>query len=156
MAVSENEGSTLYLEDRGGTGGRPLAQLDGEATIDLSPDGTRLAWAAPVKSGEAPSRALYIIDLPGGRPPAAGSATPQSGGSPPPLTGDDFVAAFFWSPDGTKIAYFVHVICARRQRTGPPDDAQDPQRTNRRRANGCELSPEPIFRRLAPGVRPVR
>ena len=107
MAVSENEGSTLYLEDRGGTGGRPLAQLDGDATIDLSPDGTRLAWAAPVKSGEAPSRALYIIDLPGGRPPAAGSATPQSGGSPPPLTGDDFVAAFFWSPDGTKIAYFV-------------------------------------------------
>ena len=115
MAVNENAGYTLYLEDRSAAVGRRLAHLEGDATIDLSPDGTRLAWAAQGKSGEPVSRKLFVLDLP------RGSAA-QVGAAPRLLTGDDFVAAFFWSPDGTKIAYFT-------TSTAPDESAEDQQLT---------------------------
>jgi Tol biopolymer transport system component len=108
MAVSENAGSTLYFEDRGGGEARPLAPFKGDATLDLSPDGKRLAWAARGTSGEELSRQLFLLDLPGGQPPRAGSAAAAAAiGTPRSPTGSDFVAAFSWSPDGSKIAYFV-------------------------------------------------
>jgi TolB protein len=104
MAVSENAGSTLYFEDRGGADAKPLAQVQGAATFDLSPDGRRLAWSA---AGRASVRSLYVLDLPGGRPSADAAAASVPGSVPRPVTGNDFVEAFFWSPDGSKIAYFV-------------------------------------------------
>jgi len=72
--------------------------------MDLSPDGRRLAWAA---GGPEKSRRLFVLDLPGGRLTSGAPAASPARASPRALTGDDFVAAFFWSPDGSKIAYFV-------------------------------------------------
>jgi TolB protein len=112
MAVSENAGSTLYLEDRAGTSGRPLARVEGDATMDLSPDGTRLAWAAPAHSGEESSRKLFVLDL-------RGTAASPAAASPRSLIGEDFVTAFFWSPDGSKIAYFAPAVAAAGQGSDP-------------------------------------
>ncbi len=105
MTVSENAGATLYLEDPAGSTSRPLARVEGDATLDLSPDGTRLAWAAPARGGDDSTRRLFVLDV---RGPAASpaAATPRS------PTGDDFVTAFFWSPDGSKIAYFAPATSA--------------------------------------------
>jgi len=111
MAVSDRVGSTLYLADSGGAPGQALAHLDGSATIDLSPDGRRLAWSAPPADGDPGKRSLFVLDLasrnpvqPGGAPGGSAGGSPSS---PRSLTGEDYVAAFSWSPDGSKIAYFV-------------------------------------------------
>jgi len=110
MAVGDTEGSTLYLADSSGAPGRTLAHVDGSATLDLSPDGKRLAWSARPAGGDPSRRSLYVLDL-DGRAPPAGAARRDSGdglrSSPRSLSGDDYVAAFSWSPDGSKIAYFV-------------------------------------------------
>jgi Tol biopolymer transport system component len=103
MAVSDAVGSTLYLADSGGGLGTALAHVDGKATLDLSPDGRRLAWAARTAGGDPASRSLYVLDL-AGRPKESGGPVPSS---PSPVSGSDYVAAFSWSPDGSKIAYFV-------------------------------------------------
>ena len=103
MAVSDTVGSTLYLADSGGAAGTALAHVEGSATLELSPDGKHLAWSARPADGDPGKRSLFILDLPG-RSAVSGAGAPLS---PRPLTGDDYVAAFSWSPDGRKIAYFV-------------------------------------------------
>ncbi len=95
MAVQENAGSTLYLEDRSGADGRLLARVGGDMTFEISPDGSRLAWAARRAPGGEGDRRLFVMNIAGSR------------GSPLPLTGDEAVSAFFWSPDSSKIAFFV-------------------------------------------------
>ena len=103
MAVGDAGGSTLYWADSAGARRTALAHVDGTATLDLSPDGRRLAWAARPTGSDQGSRSLYILDLAGRPAPSAGTVPP----SPRPSSGDDYVAAFSWSPDGSKIAYFV-------------------------------------------------
>ncbi|HET6450734.1 MAG TPA: hypothetical protein VFI08_05450 [Spirochaetia bacterium] len=101
-AEGDSIGSTLYREDTAGDQRTPLAHFDGSAVFDLSPDGERLAWAASPAVGDTARRALYVLDLSARQNPSA-SARPAAG----PVSGDDYVAAFFWSPDGRRIAYFV-------------------------------------------------
>jgi TolB protein len=52
-----------------------------------------LAWAASPTAGDLEDRTLYVLDL--------------QKDSPRMVSGTDAVAAFFWSPDGSRIAYFV-------------------------------------------------
>jgi len=98
-AVSDADGSTLYREDSSGGDREPLAHVDGSAVFDLSPDGRHLAWAASPSPGDVVSRSLYVLDVAARHESGRLAAVPVSGG--------DFVAAFFWSPDGQRIAYFV-------------------------------------------------
>ncbi|MCU0509126.1 MAG: hypothetical protein MUC34_12165 [Anaerolineae bacterium] len=88
-------GRKLVLADPSGVTLRDLADLDGSVSFSVSPDGRRVAY---IDTGEmAPTAAfgaLAIASLEGG---AAGAQVVDEGP----------VLAFFWSPQGDKIAYLV-------------------------------------------------
>ncbi len=104
--AGEAQHPRLYRAGSAGQPGEALTLLDGGAMLDLSPDGKRLAYAAQsLGDGDQQSK-LYVLDLARSRasPGGAGAASTTDQRS---ISGDDFVAAFFWAPDGSHIAYFV-------------------------------------------------
>jgi len=83
----------LILTDQDGKVKKVLASLSGPVTFAWSPKGIHLAYAMYDPTGSAPTIRLVVLD----------SAHPDH---PNQVTQGD-VVAFFWSPDGRKIAYFV-------------------------------------------------
>jgi Tol biopolymer transport system component len=83
----------LILVGRDGKVKQVLASLSGPVTFAWSPKGIHLAYAMYDPTGSAPTIRLVVLD----------SAHPDH---PNQVTQGD-VVAFFWSPDGRKIAYFV-------------------------------------------------
>jgi len=84
----------LTLVGKDGKVKQVLASLSGPVTFSWSPKGIYLAYAVYDPAGSAPTIHLVVLD----------STHP---GLHNQVTQGD-VVAFFWSPDGRKIAYFVH------------------------------------------------
>lgn len=82
----------LILAGQDGKVKRVLASLSGEVVFAWSPKGVQLAYAVYDPAGAAPTIRLIVLD----------STHPEVHNQ---VTQGD-VAAFFWSPDGQKIAYF--------------------------------------------------
>jgi hypothetical protein len=104
VAVRENDSAVLYLADRAGQLGTRLTPIDGGVTFDVSPDGKTLAYATSIGQGQAAASRLSVLDLASRRGGGTAGGAP---GASRVLSGEDFVAAFFWSPDSSHIAYFV-------------------------------------------------
>ena len=83
----------LILAGQDGKMKKVLANLSGPATFAWSPKGILLAYAVYDATGSAPTIRLLVLDS---RHPGLHNQVAQ---------GD--VLAFFWSPDGEKLAYFV-------------------------------------------------
>ena len=82
----------LVLAGRDGKLKQTLAQLSGPATFAWSPKGSRLAYTTQVQLDAGPVIRLALLD------------TSQPNQSKEIVQGG--VVAFFWAPDGQKIAYF--------------------------------------------------
>ncbi len=109
VALQQGGSSALYLADRLGEVGSPLAQLDGGVSFDVSPDGKSLAYTMDVGSGGDRGTRLSLLPL---------GAAPGKG-KPRMMSGTDLVAAFFWSPDSRRVAYFALDVT--------PDSSNSPQ-----------------------------
>jgi TolB protein len=84
----------LVLADPSGVGLREIARVEGAATFSVSPDGSRVAF---VDTGEVvPTAALGPLAVAG-----------LEGSDPPVIVDKGPVLAFFWSPQGDKIAYLT-------------------------------------------------
>jgi Tol biopolymer transport system component len=84
----------LVLAGRDGNLKRVLAPLSGPVAFAWSPDGSRLAYTAPVGvDPTSPEKRLILLD----------PSRPES--EKEVVQGN--VVAFFWSPDNQKIAYFI-------------------------------------------------
>ena len=94
-AESGGRGQKLILADPSGVGLNEIAELKGAATFSVSPDGRRVAF---VDTGEdVPTAAfgpLAVAALAGGELPIA-------------VVDEGPVLAFFWSPQGDKLAYLT-------------------------------------------------
>lgn len=84
----------LVLADPSGVTLRDLAGFDGTVTFSLSPDGERVAFIDSTEM--VPTAALGPLAL-----------APLSGNPAPQVIDDGPVLAFFWSPQGDKIAYLT-------------------------------------------------
>jgi TolB protein len=84
----------LVLADPSGATLRDLAAFDGTITFSLSPDGERVAFIDSTEM--VPTAALGPLSLAS----LSGAATPQ-------VIDDGPVLAFFWSPQGDKLAYLT-------------------------------------------------
>jgi Tol biopolymer transport system component len=104
VAALDGNTSVLYLAGRKGEPDRKLAEVEGGVTLDVSPDGRKLAYATEVLGDSSAGSRLSILDLSAARAGNARSATPRV------VSGDDFVAAFFWSPDSSQVAYVVPTL----------------------------------------------
>jgi Tol biopolymer transport system component len=89
-AAGEDE---LILAGQDGKVKRVLASLSGPVTFAWSPKGLQLAYAMLDSTGPAPTIRLVVLDV----------THPDV---PHQITQGD-VVAYFWSPDGRKIAYFT-------------------------------------------------
>jgi TolB protein len=84
----------LVLADPSGATLRDLAAFDGTITFSLSPDGERVAFIDSTEM--VPTAALGPLSLASLR-----------GAAPPQVIDDGPVLAFFWSPQGDKLAYLT-------------------------------------------------
>ena len=103
VAIRDDAGAALYLAGRDGLSGTKLARVTGGVTFDLSPDGSRLAFATLDPAEPLLASQLSVLDLGFG----SGRLKPPAAPAPRLLGGSDVVAAFFWSPDSSRIAYLV-------------------------------------------------
>jgi TolB protein len=84
---------TLVLAGQDGKVKRVLASLTGPVTFAWSPKGVQLAYAVYDPTGATPTIHLVVLDV----------THPNL----PHQVADGNVVAYFWSPDGQKIAYFL-------------------------------------------------
>jgi TolB protein len=98
MAVQRDEGQgALILADRAGDLRQELASFENGVAFALSPNGEKVAYIANSDFAQiAMFGQLSVVDL----------ANPAETIRPE----ENFVEAFFWSPDGEKIAYFTPVL----------------------------------------------
>jgi Tol biopolymer transport system component len=105
VATLAQDHNRIYVTNRALTEGTALADLDGQVELMLSPRDDKLAYVLQDEEGAR----LYVLDVPArltsrANEAVAAEASAQVGKL---LSGDDAVAAFFWSPDGKRIAFFV-------------------------------------------------
>ena len=110
----------LLVTDRKRSESAVLSTVEGPLAFAFAPGGERAAYIVGANEGEATTSRLYVVGVPARleaekeAPLAPGSASAPSAPSTPAgklLSGEDVVAAFFWSPDGSRIAYFVpHLV----------------------------------------------
>jgi TolB protein len=112
IAALDGDAAVLYLAGRNGESNRKLAEVEGGVTLDVAPDGKKLAYATEVQDDSSTASRLSILDLSVAKSGAKASATPRV------VSGDDYVAAFFWSPDSSKIAYVVPSLSDGRRTLG--------------------------------------
>lgn len=92
-AVGKQGVQKLILADDKGNQLQEITDYDQSITFSLSPDDMRIAYAVtPSSINIAAFGPLYVVDL-------AGNRTSEIADKP--------VLAFFWSPDGAKLAYLV-------------------------------------------------
>lgn len=91
VATWEEETNRLTLTNRKRTESTVIAQSDGPLTFGFSPSGRDVAYV----DGSTGLRVAAV--------PSPGVASTQGKS----LSGEDVVAAFFWSPDSSRIGYFV-------------------------------------------------
>jgi Tol biopolymer transport system component len=84
---------SLVLAGQNGKVKRVLASLTGPVTFAWSPKGVQLAYAVYDPTGATPTIHLIVLDV-------------THPNLPHQVTAGD-VVAYFWSPDGRKIAYFL-------------------------------------------------
>lgn len=123
VAVLEEEGPALYLSDPEGRSVERLLSFRGRIAFDWAPVGSRVAYLesrVPASYFLGPVRVL-----------------PRPGAEPVPL-GDRQAVAFFWSPDGQRLA----VLVPERQEERP--GAGDGRRAASRAA-GAETFAAPVL-----------
>jgi TolB protein len=105
VAAWEDGSNRLTLTNRKRTETATLAESSGPLTFAFSPDGQTVAYLASSESAEGSPSLLFLADVPG----RGAASTPPAGVTVArkPLSGEDAVAAFFWSPDSSRIAYLV-------------------------------------------------
>ena len=94
LAIQNDAGDNeLVLAGEDGKVKKVLTSLSGPVTFAWSPKGLQLAYAAYDPTGSAPTIRLVVLDS--SHPDQTDQVTQGN------------VVAFFWSPDGRKIAYFI-------------------------------------------------
>jgi TolB protein len=92
-SVSNDGGQQLVLADLEGNLTHEVTDYDQKISFSLSPTNDRVAYVvSPANAPTAAFGPLYVVDL-------ANNRTRQLSGEP--------AMAFFWSPDGSKLAYIV-------------------------------------------------
>lgn len=92
-AVGEQGAQKLILADAKGTQLQEITDFDETISFSLSPDDKQIAYAVtPASVNIAAFGPLYVVDV-------ASNQTREIADKP--------VMAFFWSPDGSKLAYLV-------------------------------------------------
>ena len=96
MLITERNGNQnkLMLADRNGKALKTLTTFQGNISFSWSPAGARLAYTVQDPASQEPGSPMHVIDA---------NSNDDKVLSPLP------VVAFFWSPDGTRIATFSRI-----------------------------------------------
>jgi hypothetical protein len=107
VAIWQEGKNRLYLTNRKRTEAATLAEVEGALAFAFSPKGDRVAYVDGSSTPSGPGSRLFVTAVPTRLVPATASAAPAASAAPKLLSGTDVVAAFSWSPDGSRIVYFV-------------------------------------------------
>jgi TolB protein len=99
FAVSNNQSGNedIYLQDKTGKDAGKLDTGGKGASFNWSPVDSKLAFSHMVEGSQGLYKGISLAEIDPKAPPATAPKTS--------VLVDEEIAAFFWSPDGTKIAY---------------------------------------------------